>query len=97
VTQLQQAILASLPRVDADGMGDYLTAEGLLTAPDAHPLIRQSNLAVLRGNLGHLTRRGLVVSADWNADGRGPRLYAVRRLTPSVTERGRTDPPTDDR
>ena len=81
MTKLQQAILASLPRLNPDGAGDYLTAEGLLNAPDAHPLIAQATLAAVRGSLGHLTRQGLVVSNSWQSDGRGPRLYAVRRAT----------------
>jgi len=97
VTRLQQAILASLPRVDADGVDDFLTAEGLLNAPDAHPLIAQASLSALRGSLGHLTRQGLVVSNSWQSDGRGPRLYAVRRGTPSGTGRGESAPPTDGR
>ena len=79
MTKLQQAVLASLPRVDAEGAGDYLTADGLKAAPDAHPLIAQASLAVLRGSLGHLTRRGLVVSMPWHPNGAGPRLYAVSR------------------
>ena len=77
MTELQQAILASLPRVDAEGTGDYLTAEGLLNAPDAHPLIARATLTALRGSLGHLTRHGLVVSMPWHPNGAGPRLYAV--------------------
>ena len=97
MTELQQAIRAQLPRVNEGGEGDYVTAEGLLTAPDAHPLVERASLQSLRASLGHLTRQGLIVSHCWNSNGTGLRLYAVRRWTPSVAERGRTDPPTDDR
>ena len=85
MTPLQQAILASLPRVDADGYGNYMSAYGLCLDPDAHPLIAQAELNTIRGALGHLTKQNVVISAAWDSNGRGPRLYAVYASPPTIT------------
>lgn len=61
MTQLQQAILAQLPRVNEEGEGNYQTAQGLNLALDAHPLVKQASVRCLKDNLRKLEKSGDII------------------------------------